>query len=288
VRPSADPRAAYLADPAVLDPLRKAIRKIVPPSDVDDVVQNALVAALTDPNYPEAREVFIPWLLTKGRSRAIDHVRSMKHRQNLLGDVPEGGVDALPDGPVASASAAHDAAEAIRFTEARLDERAAGPSTTRSARWLMLQLRGENLEDIALDEGVTAKTVHHAVARLKRHLHAAWITAAAAVLLFFLVRGLYGRNPENERAHVVPAPSALPSVAPPAPQPPVPTREEFVRRLRDDAARECGAEEWERCMEDLQRAYQEDPEGNLDPGIQKLLGAARAHLPDPEAKPPGK
>jgi DNA-directed RNA polymerase specialized sigma24 family protein len=278
----------YLADPAVLDPLRKAVRKIVPPSDVDDVMQNALVAALADPNYPEAREVFIPWLVTKGRSRAIDYLRSRKHRENLIGVTPEGDVDGVPADPIASGSAARDAAEALRFTQARIHDRFADPSTAPSARWLMLHLRGETLEEIALDEGVTVKTVQHAVTRLKRHLHAAWITAAAAVLLFFVLRGLYGRNPEDERAHRLPAPSALPSVAPPAPQPPVLTREEFVRRLRDDAARECGAEQWERCMEDLERAYMEDPDGNLDPEVQKLLRAARAHLPDPEAKPPTK
>jgi hypothetical protein len=68
----------------------------------------------------------------------------------------------------------------------------------------------------------------------------------------------------------------------------VPAPQEFARRLRDDAARECGAKQWERCIEDLDRAYEEDPAGNLDPDVQKLLRAARAHLPDPEAKPTGK
>ena len=35
----------------------------------------------------------------------------------------------------------------------------------------------------ALDEGVKVKTVQRSVSRLKLQLHAAWITAAAAVLL---------------------------------------------------------------------------------------------------------
>jgi DNA-directed RNA polymerase specialized sigma24 family protein len=286
--PSADLRALLLADPVVLDMLHKAVRKVVPVADVDDIVQNAVVSALTDPNYPDKREAFIPWLLTKGRSRAIDHMRSRTRREHVVGDAPDGDVDAFADGSVASASEAHDAAEALRFTEAHIDERAADPSTAHGARWLMLHLRGETFEDIALDEGVKLKTVQHSVLRLKRHLHAAWITAAAAVLLFFLLRGLYGRNLENERAHHAPAPSALPSIAPPTPLPPVPTPQEFAHHLRDDAARECGAQQWERCMEDLDRAYEEDPAGNLDPEVQKLLRAARSHLPDPEAKPTGK
>ncbi|MGO9837630.1 MAG: RNA polymerase sigma factor [Polyangiaceae bacterium] len=277
-----------LADPAVLDMLRKEVSKLVPRAEVDDIVQNAVVAALADPNYPEKHEVFVPWLLTKGRSRAIDHLRSRRRRDNVLTDAPEGDVDAVVDGPMASAAAAHDATEALRFIGARIDERATDPTTRRGARWLMLHLRGEDYEDIALDEGVKAETVQHSVARLKRHLHATWITAAAAVLLFFLLRGLYGRNPEDERAHQAPAPSALPTLAPPTPLPPVPTPQEFARQLRDDAARECGAGEWERCMEDLERAHMEDPEGNLAPDVQKLLSAARSHLPDPEAKPHGK
>jgi DNA-directed RNA polymerase specialized sigma24 family protein len=280
--PPADSRALYLADPAVLDPLRKAVRKLVRPADVDDVVQNAVVSALADPNCPETREAFIPWLVTKGRSRAIDHLRATRHRENLLVGAPEGDVDAVPCGGRANASAAHDTAEALRFAGARIDERAAGLSTDRGARWLMLHLRGETFEEIALDEGVKVKTVQHSVTRLKRHLHAAWITAAAAVILFVLLRGLYGRNRENERAHTVPAPSAIPSPAPPPP--PEPTPQEFARRLRDDAARECGAEQWERCMLDLQRAYEEDPQGQYDPQVQKLLRAARAHLPDPDRK----
>jgi DNA-directed RNA polymerase specialized sigma24 family protein len=286
--PSADLRALLLADPVVLDMLRKAVRKVVPVADVDDIVQNAVVSALTDPNYPDKREAFIPWLLTKGRSRAIDHMRSRTRREHVVGEAPKGDVDAFADGPVAGASDAHDAAEALRFTGARIDERIADPSTEHGARWLMLSLRGEALEDIALDEGVNVATVRSSVSRLKRHLHATWITAAAAVLLFFLLRGLYGRNPDNERAHQAPAPSTLPTFAPPTPLPPFPTPQEFARRLRDDAARECGAEQWERCMEDLQRAYMEDPDGNFDPEVQKLLRAARSHLPNPEAKPPGK
>jgi len=67
---------ALLADPAVLAALRKAVQKLVPSTDVDDVVQTALVAAPADPNYPDNRAAFIAWLVTKGRSRAVDHLRS--------------------------------------------------------------------------------------------------------------------------------------------------------------------------------------------------------------------
>jgi DNA-directed RNA polymerase specialized sigma24 family protein len=281
---SADLRAVLLADPKVLELLRKGIRKLVRPDDVDDVVQNAVLSALADPNYPETREAFVPWLLTKGRSRAIDHLRSRTRRENVLLDAPEGDVDAVAGGQVANASDGYDAAEALRFTGSRIDELAAHRSTDRGAHWLMLSLRGDSFEDIALDEGVNVKTVRSSVSRLKRHLHAAWIAAAAAVLLFFVLRGLYGRNRENERAHQKPAPSELPSVAPPPPLPPVPTPEEFAHRLRDDATRECGAGQWERCLEDLVRAYEEDPAGNDDPQVQKLLREARSHLPDPDAK----
>ena len=283
--PSADLRAVHLADPAVLDALRKAIRKLVRPSDVDDVVQNAIVSALADPNYPEPREVFIPWLVTKGRSRAIDHLRSTKRRENVVVDAPEGDVDAVPAGPLASASAAYDAAEALRFAGARIDERAADPTTGRGARWLMLHLRGETLEDIALDEGVKVKTVQRSVSRLKRNLHASWITAAALVLLFFILRGLFGRSQEDERARPEPAPSAIPTLEPTAPVPPWPTPEEVARDLRNDAIRECGAGQWMQCMEDLQRAGEEDPAGDRDPEIQELLRNARKHMPDPKLDP---
>jgi hypothetical protein len=58
--------------------------------------------------------------------------------------------------------------------------------------------------------------------------------------------------------------------------------------MREDAARECGAGQWERCRMDLHRAYEEDPEGNLEPGVQDLLKAANEHLPHRPEKPPWK
>jgi DNA-directed RNA polymerase specialized sigma24 family protein len=283
--PSADPRAAHLADPAVLDILRKAIRKIVRPADVDDIVQTAVVAALADPNYPEKRDVFIAWLVTKGSSKAIDHLRSTRRSEHVFTEAPEGDVNTLEPGPGASASAAHDATEALHFTQARIDERVADPRTERGARWLMLHLRGESYEDIADDERVRPETVQHAVARLKRTLHATWITAAALVLLFALLRGLFGRNPEDEQARPEPLPSALPSIEPAAPLPPEPTPQEVARDLRNDAIRECGAGEWMRCVEDLQRAGEEDPAGARDPKVQELMRKARKHLPDPTVDP---
>jgi DNA-directed RNA polymerase specialized sigma24 family protein len=285
--PFADFRAAHLADPAVHEVLRKAVRKLVRPGDVDDIVQTTLVAALADPNYPEKREVFIAWLVTKGRSKAIDHLRSTRRSEHLFTEAPEGDVNVLEHGPAANASETHDATEALRFTQARIDEHVADPRTERGARWLMLHLRGESYEDIADDERVRPETVQHAVARLKRNLNATWITAAALVLLFFLLRGLFGRNTENERARPQPVPSALPTLEPPAPLPPAPTPEEVARDLRNDAVIECRAGEWIRCVEDLQRAGEEDPAGNRDPKIQELLRDARKHLPDPmpDSKP---
>jgi hypothetical protein len=108
---------------------------------------------------------------------------------------------------------------------------------------------------------------------------------AALVLLFFLLRGLFGRNQEDERARPEPVPSALPTVEPPVPVPTT-TPEEIARDLRNDAIRECGAGEWMRCMEDLERAGYDDPAGNRDPKIQELLRNARKHLPDPKLRPP--
>jgi len=283
--PFADPRAAHLADPAVREVLRKAVRKLVRPGDVDDIVQSTLVAALADSNYPEKREVFIPWLVTKGRSKAIDHLRSRRRSEHLFTEAPEGDVNVLEPGPVANASEAHDATEALRFTQARIDQHVADPRTERGARWLMMHLRGESYEDIADDEHVKPETVQHAVARLKRNLHATWITAAALVLLFFILRGLFGRNQEDERARPEPAPSAIPTLEPTAPVPPWPTPEEVARDLRNDAIRECGAGEWMQCMEDLQRAGEEDPAGDRDPKIQELLRNARKHMPDPKLDP---
>ena len=205
---SRDPRTAFLADAAILASLRKAIASRVPKQEVEDLAQATLLEAWAAVDYPAERDGFAKWLSIKGKSNAIDFLRKSGRRKRWHDEEDE-EVDALP---TAHAERVHDARDALRFAQAKLDERA-GAGT--SVRWLMLRVRGESFASIAEAEGVAEATVTKSVRRLRVHLRTAWV-AVAAVAIFWLLRALFGRNPQNEVAH----PHVESSVSPPeAPAP---------------------------------------------------------------------
>jgi RNA polymerase sigma factor (sigma-70 family) len=284
--PAKDPRAAFLSDPEVLEALRRAVSKVVRRDDVDDIVQGALVSALADASYPPERGAFVAWLVARGRSRAIDHLRKKSRHDRVVEGAPEGDVDALQTEAPGAASGTHDILEAVRFTRKRLAEHAADPGAAASVRWLSMHLRGVPYDEIGEQEGVGVPAVRQAVSRLKRRLHAAWITAAAAILLFFGARALLERRQNVELAHPAPPPSEAPSALP-APSASVrwPTPEEVARDLRRDGVRECGEQKWAECWRDLDRAYQVDPAGE-DSGTSELRRKAAGRLAPPA--PPDK
>jgi DNA-directed RNA polymerase specialized sigma24 family protein len=284
---SSHPRRSLLADAAIHASLRRAIASRVPAQEVEDLAQATLLEAHAAADAPEERAAFERWLNMKGRSNAIDFLRRRgRHARWMSGE----DVDDAPL-PAASAQDAYDARDGLRFAQAHLEARgavaagdsgAAAQARARSVRWLLLRLRGESLESIAVTEGVQLKTVSVSVKRLQRNLHAAWL-AVAAIVVVWILRGLFGRNPHEEQAHPLPAPSMVP--APPVPSatpgPPPPTPEEkLAHDLRERALRECDAGKWGPCLEDLDRAYELDPAGEWkDPQVDAARTSARKHLP---------
>jgi DNA-directed RNA polymerase specialized sigma24 family protein len=203
---SRDPRTAFLRDASIVASMRKAIASRIPAQEIDDVAQATLLEAWQAADYPAERDAFERWLALKGRMNAIDFLRKSGRRKRWHGE-DDGEVDALP---TAHAEPVHDARDALRFAQAKLDERA-GAGT--SARWLMLRVRGESFASIAEAEGVAEATVTKSVRRLRLQLRTAWV-AVAAVAIFWLLRALFGRNPQIEIAHPHPGSSVSPPEAP--------------------------------------------------------------------------
>jgi hypothetical protein len=68
----------------------------------------------------------------------------------------------------------------------------------------------------------------------------------------------------------------------PAPSSPVdqaPTPQPSARELRERAFEECGAKQWEACLNDLQSASHDDPAGDRDPKVRRAYDDARDHVP---------
>ncbi len=274
---SRDPRTAFLADAAILASLRKAIAARVPAQAVEDLEQATLLEAWAAADYPAERDGFAKWLSIKGKSNAIDFLRKSGRRKRWHGE-DDDEVDALPG---AHPGRAHDARDALRFAQAKLDERA---GTGTSVRWLMLRVRGESFASIAEAEGVAEATVTKSVRRLRMQLRTAWV-AVAAVAIFWLLRALFGRNPQNEVAHPHIVSSAEPPEAPPSSSLGQPTTpQQSAHELRERAFKECDAKQWEACLNDLRSASSYDPDGDSDPKVRRAYDEARAHAPSEPAK----
>jgi DNA-directed RNA polymerase specialized sigma24 family protein len=274
---SRDPRSALLADAAILASLRKAIAAIVPAQEVEDIAQATLLEAWQAEDSPLERDALGRWLALKGRMNAIDFLRKSGRRKRWHGkdDVE------VDDLPAARAEAAHDARDGLRFAQAKLDARA---GTGTSVRWLLLRLQGESFAAIAQAEGTSEEAVTKSVRRVRAQLRAAWV-AVAAIAVFWILRALFGRNPQEERAHHDTVSSAAPPQAPAlsSSADEAPTPEQHARELRQRALRECDAKQWAPCLQDLQSASDYDPAGDSDPQVKRAKDEAKRHLPD---KPP--
>jgi RNA polymerase sigma factor (sigma-70 family) len=229
-----DPRAALLSDRRIYDLLRKTVARRIPADHVDDVVQATILEAQASSDYPSDRAEFVRWLRLKGRSNATDWLRKQSRLARNLG--ARDGEDA--EGVAATSFVSEtDARDGLRFIAEHLREQPGGAARV---RWLLQRARGETFPEIASQCGVPAKTVERAVQRLQKDLRTAWIAAIAAILLFSVLRALYGRDPQHETAapmgphavnHVQPRPAPATATAT------VPDKPVIVDRPGDKPAR---------------------------------------------------
>ncbi len=228
-----DPRTAFLSDPRIYGLLRKTVARRLPADHVDDIVQATIVEAQVSSEYPCNRAEFVRWLRQMARLNATDWLRKQSRHALILG--ARDGEDA--EGVAATSFVSEtDARDGLRFIAEHLRER---PRPAARVQWLLQRARGETFREIASQCGVPTKTVERAVQRLQKDLRTAWIAAIAALLLFSVLRALYGRNPQHETA----APMGLHAVnlgplpPPPATEPGVPGKPVMVDRPGNKPAR---------------------------------------------------
>lgn len=253
---STDPPAAMktsLGDPALRRALTDFVRRRVPPSDVDDVVQTVLMDALAAPNAPTDPRELTRWMLGIARHKVVDlHRRA--HREPPA---------ELPD--LEAAPAPIEEIEMARWAE---EQAGSSRDAKQTLAWMAREGEGEKLEAIATDEQVPAARVRQRVSRMRRWMKERWLAELAAVAALGIVAVVAwwvlqrGARPE---ANPLPAPSS-----PIQPEPP--SSIERARALRADALEKCKRAEWAGCLEGLDRARGLDPVGDQEPAI----GAARS------------
>lgn len=233
------------------------VRKRVPESEVEDIVQSALAEAIESPNAPKESEALRRWIFGVAKHKVVDYHRRAG-RETF--DMPE----------VAGSPAPHAEADLLRWAERNIP---GGDENQKTLDWMLREGEGEKLEAIAASEKMPAPRVRQRVSRLRRHLKDNWqrevaLLAALGVIVTAVVLFVLKRNEPEPITHD-------PRVVDP--------RAEGVRKV---ALERCAASDWRACVDGLDEAKRLDPAGDSAPAVRRAReDAARALVPAPSASP---
>ena len=235
---SPDLRAALIA----------MIRKRVPESEVEDIVQATLTEAIESPHAPKDSESLRRWIFGVAKNKVVDFHRR-RGRESF--DLPEVAEDPAP----------HAEADLLRWAERNLPE---GEDAQKTLGWMLREGDGEKLESIAASEKLPAPRVRQRVSRLRRHLKTSWarevgLLAALGVVVAVALVFWFRKEPIEKDNPVA--------------------RGEEIRR---GALVKCDEQQWQACVEGLDDAKKLDPAGDGRPEVQKAReAAAKALAPAP-------
>ena len=229
------------------------VRKRVPESEVEDIVQSTLADAIESPHAPKDSESLRRWIFGVAKNKVVDYHRRAG-RETF--ELPE----------VAGKAAPHVEADLLRWAEQHLPP---GEENKTTLDWMLREGDGEKLEWIAETEQVPAPRVRQRVSRLRRHLKTHWqkevaLLAALGVVATILVLVLRKKEPE------------------PIANEDLPRAEE----LRKVGIEKCLAYEWKTCIEKLDAAKQLDPAGETRPEVRQARENASKALAIPPAPVP--
>jgi DNA-directed RNA polymerase specialized sigma24 family protein len=229
------------------------VRKRVPESEVEDIVQSTLADAIESPHAPKDSESLRRWIFGVAKNKVVDYHRRAV-RETF--DVPE----------VSGKPAPHAEADLLRWAEKHLPP---GDENKTTLDWMLREGEGEKLEWIAESEKVPAPRVRQRVSRLRRHLKTHWqkevaLLAALGVLVTIVALLLRRKEPEPI------ANEDLPRAA----------------ELRKIGIEKCLAAEWKECVDKLDAARQLDPAGDSRPEVRQARENANKALSLPPSPAP--
>jgi RNA polymerase sigma factor (sigma-70 family) len=268
------PNQSLLAEPGLRRVLEDFVRRRVPASDVDDVVQTVLCDALASAARPADSEELKKWLLGIARHKVADHHR--RAQREPAAELPE--IEAHPP-PIEERALA-------RWAE---EQAASTGEAQKTLAWMAREGEGEKLESIAAEENVPAARVRQRVSRMRRWMKERWMAELAAVALLSILAVVAwrflrrpGEMPEAKPEKLQPLPPIAPPIAPE-----VPLEIERARSLRAEAVKRCDREEWQGCLDALDEAARLDPAGDTAKDVAEMRGRATRGL-EPPVIPTGK
>ena len=165
---------AALTDTRFRRALTQMVRRRVPESDAEDIVQSSLAEALAAANAPTETDALRRFVWGIARHKVADFYRRAR-REKL--DVPE----------MAAPGAPHTEQDLLRWATRELPD---VKDAEQTLEWMLREGEGEKLEAIAEAENLPAPRVRQRVSRLRRHLRERWAVELAALAAIGLVVAL--------------------------------------------------------------------------------------------------
>jgi RNA polymerase sigma factor (sigma-70 family) len=266
--PGSAARPAHpLEDPRFREALTRMVRRSVPESDAEDIVQTAIAEALVAGKRDDDPDALRRWVWGVARHKVVDHFR---RRRRLA--------DELPD--VAGEDASQGELDLLRWARRELPE---GENAEETLRWMLREAEGETLETIAEESNLPAPRVRKRVSRLREHFRARWSGQAAALLALGVVVVVLVVVALRKRTDDIAKDQPAPSLSAPTPGP-----REVAAEKRRAAFERCGAGAFRPCLDLFDEARGLDPAGDEAEAVQRARKAATDALEQRVAPVPTK
>jgi DNA-directed RNA polymerase specialized sigma24 family protein len=273
---TADDVRRHLGSSELRSLLEGFVRRRVPPSEVDDLVQTVLIDALEAETAPGDLEGVRRWVVGIARHKVADF-----HRRN-----GRAAIVALPEQLVGE----EPPISARQWARWASQQTADDPEAQRTLDWMAREGDGEKLAHIAADEALPATQVRQRVSRLRRHLRERWKAELAAVAILLLVAIVAWRFVAEPTPQVItPSPDRVSPERPEAPrvvpEPPPLDNRGRAAELRRVALEACDSAAWQPCLDGLNEAKQLDPAGDGAEAVRRAREAAERALTAEDAIP---
>lgn len=236
------------------------VRRRVPESDAEDIVQASLAEAFTAGKRDEDPDGLRRWVWGVARHKVVDHFR---RRRRMADELPEIADDTRP----------YDELDLLRWAKRELPK---GENAEETLHWMLREADGETLETIAEESNVPAPRVRKRVSRLREYFRERWSGQAAALValgviaIVVLVMALRRRSDDIAKDLPKPVPSAK-----------EPTLHELAEEKRREAFERCDEGSFRPCLDLLDEAKGIDPKGDEADSVQRARKAATDALTPP-------